>query len=41
MELVLDMDSLEDPSSTAIPFATLPKLSGGIGTRHKEKTSEG
>jgi len=30
MELVLDnRDSLEDPSSTATPFATMPKLSRG------------
>jgi len=30
MELVLDnRDSLEDPSSAATPFATMPKLSRG------------
>jgi hypothetical protein len=45
MELVLDYtltDSLEDPSSTAIPFATTDQaVMGEWGKRHKEKTPKG
>jgi len=40
MELVLDYrkTAWRDPSSTAIPFATMPKLSGDKGKTLKEKT---
>jgi hypothetical protein len=39
LELVLDKeDSLEDPSSTAIPFAQTAQAVRGNGRRHEEKT---
>lgn len=41
MELVLDnKDSLEDPSSTAIPFAPHAQAVGGKG-RHAKKRLKG